>query len=1009
MFGLACPSVWALDPNSHISQYSHSVWRTQEGFFGGAPNALTQTADGYIWIGTQNGLLRFDGARFVPFQTATGERLSIPSIFALLGSKDGSLWIGTGSYLARWKDNKLTDYRKTLGRINAILEDRNHEIWIARSRTRDDAGPLCKVVENDLRCYGQNAGIFFKNAGTLAQDVSEDWWIASASYVAHGKENSFAVYAPDALKSADGLDGFTALAASVNGSIWAGVDRSGPGLGLQYVKNGKWRTFRTSQVDGSHIPVMALLFDRDRSLWVGTTNQGLYRISGEKVDHFGAANGLSSDSITGFYEDHEDNIWVTTAKGLDKFRTLPVLTFSTGEGLSADLANSVLATRDGTVLAGNHDALESIRNGVVTSLHTVQSGRSTTSLLEDRTKALWMGIDNNLFVRSRNRFAQVNTPGGKPTGIVRSLTEDADGNIWATPIKDSGKIFRISRSRTVEEVLLPAKRRVLATAARPSSGIWAGFQDGDLGEYADGKWRILPSRRTAGSAPVTAVASTPDGGVLGATPAGLVGWRDGKQHSLSADNGLPCNWVYSLVFDTKKTLWLYTVCGLVGIADLELQRWWHRPESKVKTLMLDVLDGVQAARADFAPGASLSPDGKLWFANSNALQEFDPSHIRKNAVVPPVYIEEIIADRKGYPTQHELRMPPLTREVEIHYTALSFVVPQRVKFRYMLEGWDNEWQEAGTRRQAFYTNLSPKAYRFRVMACNDDGLWNTAGAALSFTIAPAYYQTTWFYFLCMAGFAVALVLLYLLRLKQATEQIQQRLSARVEERERIARELHDTLLQGFQGLVLRFQAIMKKLPETGPAREMMEQVLDRADGVLLEGRQSVRDLREKGTSLDELPLALKECGEDLARDHSALFTLTVLGAPRELNRIVLNESDRIAREAITNAFLHSGASKIEVELTYATNRLSIRIRDNGTGIDQRIIDTGKAGHWGLSGMRERSQKIGAQLYIWSYPAAGTEVELTVRDDVAYPKSDKKTLWRFLKRRAGVVAGVQDRG
>ncbi len=235
------------------------------------------------------------------------------------------------------------------------------------------------------------------------------------------------------------------------------------------------------------------------------------------------------------------------------------------------------------------------------------------------------------------------------------------------------------------------------------------------------------------------------------------------------------------------------------------------------------------------------------------------------------------------------------------------------------------------------------------------------------------------------------------------------MGARLEERERIARELHDTLLQGFQGLVLRFQAIMKTLPDAGPAREMMEQVLDRADGVLLEGRQSVRGLREDGTSLDELPLALKECGEDMARDHSALFTLAVLGEPRELNRIVVNESDRIAREAITNAFLHSGASKIEVELTYETNRLCVRVRDNGIGIDQRIIDGGKAGHWGLSGMRERSQKIGAQLNIWSYAAAGTEVELTVRANVAYLRSNRTTFWKFLKRRGGVVAGAQDGG
>ncbi len=758
------PLVWALDPNSHISQYSHSVWRTQEGFFGGAPNAVTQTADGYIWIGTQNGLFRFDGARFVPFQPPAGERLRVPNIVSLLGSKDGTLWIGTGSYLARWKDGHLTGYLKTLGSVGAIREDRNGEIWMVRARTSDNAGPLCKVVASELHCYGEKAGISFSNAGALTQDAADNFWLAGSSYAAHGKENSFKVYAPSALRSADGLDGFTSFAVARDGSIWAGIGRSGPGLGLQYWKNGKWGTFRSKHIDGSRLSVTALQIDREGSLWIGTTNQGVYRIDGDRVDRFGAANGLSSDSVSGFYEDREGNFWVTTSKGIDKFRDLPMRTFSTAEGLSADLADSVLATRDGTVLAGNRDAFESIRKGIVSSLHKGLPGHSVTSLLEDRTKTLWLGIDNKLFTRSQGRFSQV----AGPAGIMLSLTEDTEGNIWATPVKWSGKLFRISPFRLVEEVVVPAKRQVVSTASRPSGGIWVGFRDGDLGEYANGKWQIYSSRPTPGRASVVAVAGTPDGGVVGGTVAGVVGWRDGKQASLSTDNGLPCNRIYSLVFDNKKMLWLYSVCGLVGITDADLQRWWLHPDAKIKPVLFDVLDGVQSARADFSPGASLAPDGKLWFANSMTIQEFDPSHIRKNAVVPPVYIEEIIADRKEYPAQHELRMPPLTRELEIRYTALSFVVPQRVKFRYMLEGWDTEWQEAGTRRQAFYTNLSPKSYRFRVMACNNDGLWNSGGAALSFTIAPAYYQTTWFYLLCAAATAIVLLLFYLLRLQQAT-------------------------------------------------------------------------------------------------------------------------------------------------------------------------------------------------------------------------------------------------
>jgi signal transduction histidine kinase len=392
----------------------------------------------------------------------------------------------------------------------------------------------------------------------------------------------------------------------------------------------------------------------------------------------------------------------------------------------------------------------------------------------------------------------------------------------------------------------------------------------------------------------------------------------------------------------------------------------------------------------------MSPDGKLWFANGTVLQQIDPLHLSRNPVLPPVHIEEIVADRKEYQIQKDLPLPALTRELQISYTALSFVVPQRVQFRYRLEGWENEWQDAGTRRQAFYTNLRPGTYRFHVIACNDDGLWNDVGDVISFTIAPAYYQTRWFEFLCAAVLAVALWVIYLFRLKHATSQIQERLGARMEERERIARELHDTLLQGFQGLMLRFQAVMKTLPAEAPARTMMEQVLDRADEVLLEGRQSVKDLREEGRSDAELSEALRHCGEELAGNYTSLFSVTIVGQPKWLSPVVFKESYRIAREALINAFQHSQAQKIEAEVTYLETELSIRVRDDGIGIDPDTITKGRAGHWGLSGMRERAQKIAGKLEVWSQVGAGTEVELTIPSRIAYLQSVKQSLWQRIK-------------
>jgi signal transduction histidine kinase len=358
---------------------------------------------------------------------------------------------------------------------------------------------------------------------------------------------------------------------------------------------------------------------------------------------------------------------------------------------------------------------------------------------------------------------------------------------------------------------------------------------------------------------------------------------------------------------------------------------------------------------------------------------------------PPVHVEEIFADRKRYPAQDGVRLPQLTRDLVIDYTALSFVIPQKVRFRYKLDGHDVEWQEPGTRRQAFYNDLAPGNYRFRVIACNNDGLWNEAGAALDFVIPPAFYQTWWFRVFCGVVAAGALWLLYLYRLKQATAKVHERLEGRSEERERIARELHDTLLQGFQGLMLRFQAVIKTLPEHEPAHQMMEKVLDRADQVLLEGRQQVRELRTEGTTGDDLPRKLTLCGEELAQDHASLFTLSVVGVPRVLDQAVCNDAYRIGREALINAFQHSRSEKIEVEVTYDRAGVRLTVRDDGTGLDQATLDRGREGHWGLAGMRERAQKIGAQLNIWSRLGAGTEVELAIPANVAYPPSSRQSL------------------
>jgi signal transduction histidine kinase len=420
----------------------------------------------------------------------------------------------------------------------------------------------------------------------------------------------------------------------------------------------------------------------------------------------------------------------------------------------------------------------------------------------------------------------------------------------------------------------------------------------------------------------------------------------------------------------------------------------------VKTF--DALDGSQPSYEDGQPEVSKSADGRLWFASSDKVQMIDPSRTYTNVIPPPVFVEEVIADRKNYLPGVGLRLPPLTRDLEIDYTALSFVVPQKVRFRYKLEGRDTTWQEPGTRRQAFYSDLRPGKYRFRVIACNNDGVWNEQGASLDFSIVPAYYQTVWFGAACAAAFLLLLWMIYQLRVQQLRRQFKIALEARVNERTRIARELHDTLLQSFHGLVLRFQAASNLLP-TRPddAKSRLDAAIDQSSQAIAEGRDAVQGLRFSILETNDLAVALRILGEDLLgatkEPESPVFDVAVEGEPRPLRPLVRDEVYRISAEGLRNAFRHARAKRIEAEIRYGADEFRVRIRDDGKGVDAESAGTG-ARHFGLSGMRERAKVIDANLDVWSSLDSGTEVQLTMPALAAYESSEAQKQFRFFQKR-----------
>ena len=978
-------------PALRLTQYAHSAWRLQDDALDGAPNAITQTTDGYLWIGTEAGLVRFDGVRFVPWRLPETAQQSRFSIHSLLGAKDGSLWIGTQSNVQRLQDNRVTYVSEIVGRVNSLFQDANDRIWLARTRFQRGGGPLCSIDKADVRCYGESEGMACRYGQILISDGSRGLWMGSNPGVCHWSPESNTAYLPSNSQQGDTAPTVSAMARTVDGKTIIGYSEAGPELGLQQLVNGHWQVFNAHGFKGSSLQVSALMADRDGSLWIGTIRQGLYHLVDGKADHFGTAEGLSGNFVSAFYQDFEGSVWVATFGGLDRFHPMKATPFTQREGLISDDATSVLTRADGSVLVGSIGGLNIMQNG---RLSTVRIGKGfpgslITSMLADANGTLWIGINDRLTIFRDGQFRTVPTSDGQPPGQVLALIQDPQREIWAICANKRRTLFRVTEQQMVE-VPTPGASPNTAIAPDPVNGFWLQLQNGRIVRYEDGAFHIIQQTPPHYNIERLHIGSDRTLWAWGET--GLLHLQDGSWSKLDSHNGLPCDAVHAVLEDEYNSFWLYMHCGIAVISHKDIASWTGHFDQQVHArLLLDAADGARPGFFPFTPEATQSNDGRLWFAHEGVLQVIDKKHLPLNTIPPPVHIEQILADQKTFPVSGKVSLPALTRSIEIDYTGLSYIAPQKVYFRYRLSGVDKEWQDAGSRRQAFYTNLSPGEYTFAVRACNNDGVWNTLGDKIQFSIQPKWYQTTWFRCCAVVAMFMAIWALSLLRVRCATTRVEDHISQRLTERDRIARELHDTLLQGFQGLVLRFQMATNAIPASEPARKLMESALDRADEVLLEGRDRVRDLRSQVLEV-ELGKALERLANDLQQVTPTAFEVHQVGSPRPLQRVVQEEVFAIGRESLSNAFRHAEASSVVCEIIYERRRFLFVCQDDGKGIDPQILDAGeREGHWGLLGMQERARRLNATLRIRSSATTGTRIELSIRGRIAYHHADKLTV------------------
>jgi signal transduction histidine kinase/ligand-binding sensor domain-containing protein len=1003
---VALPRAHALDPDRRISQYGHTVWRIQDGAIS-PPTNIAQATDGFLWITTAQGLMRFDGVRFMPWQPPQGQNLPGTHFSAVLGSRDGSLWIGTTRGLARWKDGQLRTYTDLQhpAAIAAIIEDDSGTIWATRYGPYAREAALCSISEETLRCFGKKDGIPVGYGLGLTRDSEGNIWFGSKVLVRWRPGTPATTYFGEIAELAK-TDGVIDVALGPSGTVWATLDGTGPQLGVRYYSGGKWTSYAVPGFDGARARSTALLVDRRGSLWVGTINDGVYRISGGAADHYGVSDGLSGNDVASLFEDREGNIWVATDGGLDMFRDTALTSYTTRQGISDSHFQSVMALRNGAVWIGTDGALNILRkqDGKIVIFDRKLSGQHVAPMLEDHSGVVWLGVGLALMQFQNGRFREVGGQRFASLGGVSGIAEDSGGTIWL--LTRSGQLFNIVADKITKQASLDdGLGRQKYLVADPNGGLWLGAPKGTISYFRDGRFQTTSLSSPQGPVDIRTPFVDSDNSLLVPSSQGLYRLNHGQVTLFSSDNGLPCPEIFNVIRDNHGALWIYTRCGLVRIAEAEWAKWIDSPHVAVSVMILDALDGAQAGTGGSSqPNSSKAPDGRLWFETGVSIQMLDPDRLYENPLPPPVHIEDVIVARKTYSPQNRLRLPALTRDLEIDYTALSFVVPQKVNFQYKLEGYDRDWQDAGTRRQAFYSNLPPRNYTFRVKASNNSGLWNEQGATLELAIAPAYWQTNWFRAACALAFLAMIWGIYELRLRQLARQFNFRLEERVNERTRIARDLHDTMLQTFQGVLLKFYGLSVRLADRPDAQQELGSLLEQGQQAINEGREAVQGLRSSTVIANDLARAFTTFGEELAAKQDShnpvAFQVEVEGETRDLHPILRDEVYRIACEALRNAFQHSGASRIEVGIRYDDRQFWVCIRDNGKGLDPKVLDAGgRDGHYGMPGMYERAKLAGGRLVVRSAANSGTEAEITIPAARAYAKSRSPRRSAFLGRGA----------
>jgi signal transduction histidine kinase/ligand-binding sensor domain-containing protein len=947
----------------------HTSWTAKDG----APPyiiAMTQTPDGWLWLAASSGLYRFDGVTFERFE-GKGERFRSNNLWGMRLLESGALWIGYRYGGASvWQNGKVRNYGQEDGLPPSssvdFEEDAAGRLWLATARGLwlfdgkrwAKAGPRFKAPET--MC-------------TLLRDRQRNLWAQceSGAYELAAGASGFAKLA--------GPAGIGRLTQGPDGTVWSvGGPKAdvtalaGPGVGRP--------------LPGWPAPRYAggtMMFERDGlHLWV-VGDSGVVRVGPEGASaSFGMAQGLSGAVPNFILQDREGNVWVGTENGLDRFRPqlLSGVALPQVHGDSAAIASAP----NGGLWVGKTLLAAPQRAAFATLPPESESDLDEVTVLWRETPdSLWTATRSGLWHEQGGKRERLPLPDNPPPRLnIYSIARDRDGDVWIA-VRSRG-VYQLHDGAWLRPAGVPEPTLANLLYRDDGGRMWLGLGTKGVAVLDQGKLRLFGE--TDGlqvGVPLQMLQVGKDMLVSGEN--GLFRFDGAKFRRVTGVGG---DGLYGVsgMFHARGTLWMNGIAGITAIDGAELERAARDPGYRVRFQRLDHKDGLRGVATQSAPlpSAVAGSDARLWFATTAGVFWLDPAQTHKNTLPPPVLIRRITSGGVVYPLDDGAvaRLPPHPSRVQIDYTALSLTMPERMRFRYRLDGVDGDWQEAGTSRSTTYTDLPPGEYRFKVQAANNDGVWSGGETAAQFVVEPAPYQTEWFRALCVTLFGMVLWGLYKLRLAQVDRQIRARFEERLDERERISRELHDTFLQTVQGLILKIHMAFQRLPADEPAKEEMERSLQLAEQALAEGRDRVQGLRLSTLRQPELVAAVSVAVRGEYGEGTMLVTQCG-GKALRFHPVVFEELFAIAREALLNAARHAGATEVTFGVAYGKDDFTMTVCDNGHGIAAEVQQAGHlSGHFGMIGMRERAARIGATLTLTS-GAGGTQWHLVLPATLAY--------------------------